>query len=153
MAKISTDKRIKELKNVASIERKASKYLKRLNQIDAQEMAINLEKSSLEKLELAENLTIQWRLDALSIYSMEMRKSVRKGESKTYTYWYASWRVNKKVKNFYIGPANKMSREEALAKARKLKAKDLELAYKKIYFYNIFAIDCLWQIVHQTIME
>lgn len=131
MTKINSEDRIKELKKIANIERIASKYLKKLNQIEAQEMASKLEKSSLEKLELAENLAIQSRLDALSVYSMDVIKTVRKGENKTYTYWFASWRVNKKVKNIYIGSTNKMSHEEALAKARRLKAKDLELAYKK----------------------
>lgn len=54
-----------------------------------------------------------------------MIKTVRKGETKTYSYWYASWRVDTKVRNVYVGSVNKMSQKEALNKARKLKAKDL----------------------------
>ena len=89
------DTRIKELKKTARLERIASEHLKRLNQPDTQEMASKLERSSSEKLKLAENLRIESRLDALSVYSMKMSKIVRKGENKTYTYWYASWRLKK----------------------------------------------------------
>ena len=88
---------------------------------------MKLERSSSEKLELAENLKIRSRLGELSVYSVEMIKTVRKGENKTYTYWYASWRKDKKVKNVYIGPINTMSREDALKKACKLKANDLDI--------------------------
>lgn len=65
-------------------------------------------------------------MDALSVYSIKIIKRVRKGEDRTYTYWYTSWRKNKKVKNVYLGPINKMNHEEALKKARKMKAKDLD---------------------------
>ena len=125
MSATNKDSRIKELKKTARMEIIASVHLRALDQPEAQEMALKLERSSSEKLELAENLKILSRLDALSVYSVEMAKTVRKGETKTYSYWYASWRVDTKVRNVYVGSVNKMSQKEALNKARKLKAKDL----------------------------
>lgn len=124
---INMRSRIKELKKTAHMERTASKHLRKLNQTEAQEMAFKLERSSLKKLELAESLKVHLRLDALSVYKVEIAKRVRKGEYKNYAYWYASWRTDEKVKTVYIGPINKMSFEDAFKKARKLKAKDLDL--------------------------
>jgi hypothetical protein len=126
MSEIDTGNRVDELKKTAHIERMASKYLKMLKQIDAKKMALKLEKSSSDKLELAKSIKFKSRLNTVSVYSVEMTKRVRKGKDKTYTYWYASWRIDKKVKKVYLGSINRMSREEALKKARGLKAKDLK---------------------------
>jgi hypothetical protein len=127
MSATDTAKKIKELKKTAHMERIASEYLKKLGYMETQEMALKLENSSLEKLKLIKNLKTKSRLDALRVYSVEMTKRVRKGKDKTYIYWYAAWRTDGKVKKVYLGPVNKMSRKEALKKARDLKAKDLNI--------------------------
>jgi len=127
MSTVKKDARIKELKIAANMERIASIHLKKLNQIEYQEIALKLERSSQQKFELAEQLRILSRLDAISVRSMKITKRLKKGEYKVYTYWYSSWRSNKKIKNVYIGPADKLSFREALNRARYLKAIDLNL--------------------------
>jgi hypothetical protein len=41
---------------------------------------------------------------------------------KIYHYWMASWREGGKVRNVHLGSCRKMSGEEALQKARSMKA-------------------------------
>lgn len=122
-----TDEIIKLLKKAAFLEKLASINLNTIHHTGAKEMALKLERSSLENLELAETLKVLSRLDLLSVYTVNMTKTVNRGEIKTYTYWYASWRVEKKVRNVYLGSIAKMSHKEALNKARNLKANDLNL--------------------------
>ncbi len=76
--------------------------------------AARLEGEALEALEEA-------RLEAGDVV-----KTTAKGEKK-YRYYFASWKVGGKVKNVYIGSPRKMTLEEATAKARALKARDLGL--------------------------
>jgi hypothetical protein len=127
MSATQTKDKIRELRREAILERKASVYLRAVNWAEAKEMALKLERSSSEKIELAETLKALSRLDKLSVYRVEMKKSIRKGEYKAYSYWYASWRVGKKVRTVYLGSVNEMGRNEALAKARELKAKSLKI--------------------------
>lgn len=81
--------------------------------------AERLEAEALEALEEA-------RLEAVSVYLSDVVKTTAKGEKK-YRYYFASWKVGGKVKNVYIGSPRKMTLEEATAKARALKARDLGL--------------------------
>jgi len=81
--------------------------------------AERLEAEALEALEEA-------RLEAVSVYLGDVVKTTAKGEKK-YRYYFASWKVGGKVKNVYIGSPRKMTLEEATAKARALKARDLGL--------------------------
>jgi hypothetical protein len=124
----TTKEMIRALKKEALIERKVSGYLSLLDQPQAQKIALILERSSSKKFELAEKLKSQFRLNTLSVYTVNMEKTVRKGKTKTYTYWYASWRFDKKVKNVYLGSAKTMNRDMALSKAKKLKTLDLSSA-------------------------
>jgi len=48
-----------------------------------------------------------------------------KNGPKSYTYYMASWRDGKKVKNIYLGSSRKMSRDDALVLARRLKMETL----------------------------
>jgi hypothetical protein len=51
-----------------------------------------------------------------------------KGEARVYTYWHASWWWwGDRARNVELGSARKLSEEEALAKARKMKAGALGL--------------------------
>jgi hypothetical protein len=81
--------------------------------------AERLEGEALEALEEA-------RLEAVTVYLGDVVKTTAKGEKK-YRYYFASWKVGGKVKNVYIGSPRKMSLEEATAKARELKRRDLGL--------------------------
>lgn len=94
--------------------------------LEIREFASKLEKSSLEKMKQAYDLKAQARLEDLTVYEVRMEKTVRKkGKKRIYTYWYASWREEKKVKNIYIGSTREMSYEEAIHKARKIKGEAL----------------------------
>ena len=120
-------KMLKYLNKMASIEIMVSENLALLDVVEAQDLAIKLERSILEKKEAIKALKVQARLEDLSVYCVKMKKVVRKGKTKVYTYWYASWRDGQKVKNIYIGSTNNMNYIEALAKARRLKATFLGL--------------------------
>jgi len=127
----STESRriLKDLKRMANLEMMVSENLTSLNLSEAHDLAIKLEKSIVEKKEAIKALNVQARLEDLSVYSVKMEKVVRKGKTKVYTYWYASWRDGQKVKNVYLGSTMKMDYVEALTKARKLKAIFLGVEY------------------------
>ncbi|MCP1391309.1 MAG: hypothetical protein PHN90_10065 [Methanothrix sp.] len=67
------------------------------------------------------------RLEALTVYIGQVEKITAKGP-KTYEYYFASWKMGGKVVNKYIGSPRKMTLEEATAKARELKRRDLHLS-------------------------
>jgi hypothetical protein len=79
--------------------------------------AARLEERAGERWEAA-------RLETLTVYKGDVVKKLKAGEA-TYTYWYASWREGGKIVNKYLGSVEKMTREAATAKARKLKAEAL----------------------------
>jgi|WetSurMetagenome_2_1015567.scaffolds.fasta_scaffold819056_1 hypothetical protein len=123
---------IKSLKENALLEGRAAKYLRSLNILGTQEFASRLEESSFVKMKQAHDLKNQARLEDLTVYVVRMEKAVRKkGKMKIYTYWYASWRDEKKVKNVYIGSTREMSHEEATHKARKMKREALEVVSQR----------------------
>jgi hypothetical protein len=66
------------------------------------------------------------RLEAISVYRIE--KIVRKGRGKNRFngYWYAAWVKSGKSRNVYLGNCDKISMEEALEKAKRIKAADRE---------------------------
>jgi len=47
------------------------------------------------------------------------------GQAVTYTYWAASWRENGKVRNVNLGSTRRISRDEAMKKAKAMKRKAL----------------------------
>ena len=120
-------KMLKDLKNMTGIEMMVLENLTLLDIVEARDLAIKLERSIIEKKDAIRVLKVQARLEDLSVYCVKMEKVVRKGKTKIYTYWYASWRDGRKVKNVYIGSTNNLSYIEALAKARRLKATFLGL--------------------------
>jgi len=120
-------KMLKDLKKMTGIEMMVLENLTLLDIVEARDLAIKLERSIIEKKDAIRVLKVQARLEDLSVYCVKMEKVVRKGKTKIYTYWYASWRDGGKVKNVYIGSTNNLSYIEALAKARRLKATFLGL--------------------------
>ena len=51
--------------------------------------------------------------------------------SKKYIYWMVSWREDTEVRNVHLGSCRKLSKAEAIQKARKLKAEALGLRYSE----------------------
>ena len=56
-------------------------------------------------------------MEDLTVWQMEKVKQTRK-DSRTYTYWMASWREGGKTRNVHLGSARKMDGEAARQKAR-----------------------------------
>lgn len=77
-----------------------------------------------KKLRQVESLKSWARLEDLSVWKAGKTKRTKKGRA-TYSYWTASWREGDKVRNLHLGSCKKMTKEEALTKARQLKAKSL----------------------------
>lgn len=75
----------------------------------------------------AEDLKPKARLEDLSVYQVEKVKNTAKGETRTYTYWHASWWEGDRARNVYLGSVAKLSEAAALAKAQKMKAEALGL--------------------------
>jgi hypothetical protein len=65
----------------------------------------------------------QARLEDLSVYVVE-KITGKKGNK--HRYWHASWKHGKESHSIYIGSCKKMNQAEALEKARKMKAEDLQ---------------------------
>jgi len=63
----------------------------------------------------------QARLEDLSVF--KIKKEMKKG--KEHEYWHAAWMADGRTRNVYLGSCKKMGREEALEKARKMKAAEL----------------------------
>ena len=76
------------------------------------------------RLAQAQVLKLEARLEDLQVWEQKRVKDTKKG-AKTYTYWIASWREGKKIRNVYLGSSNKLSREQAQEKARALKREAL----------------------------
>lgn len=113
---------IKDLKREACQEILVAEHLMSLDLVEAHKLAQKLKRSSSEKDKSIKMLELQARLEDLNVYHVKMEKVVRKKKTKVYTYWYASWRNDEKVKNVYIGSTRTMDSCEALIRARRLKA-------------------------------
>jgi len=73
----------------------------------------------------AEPLKPLARLEDLHLWQMEKVKPTKKG-IKEYLYWMATWREGDMARNVHLGSNRKISEEEALQKARAMKAAYLE---------------------------
>jgi hypothetical protein len=86
----------------------------------------NLQALADKKLTQVQALKLEARLEDLQIWEQKKVKDTKKG-AKTYTYFMASWREGKKIRNVYLGSSMKVNMEEAQEKARALKRKALVL--------------------------
>ncbi|VVB70046.1 Uncharacterised protein [uncultured archaeon] len=77
-----------------------------------------------ELLGQARELEEAARLEDITVWMDSIVKQTKKGEKK-YGRWLAGWREGDKLRKVYLGSCRKMSREEAMKKARKLKAEAL----------------------------
>jgi len=92
----------------------------------ARQEAQRLQEEASSALAQAEALKLQSRLEDQTIWEMEKVKQTRKGP-KTYTYWMTSWREGNKTRNVHLGSSRKMDAEEALQKARAMKAEAIHV--------------------------
>lgn len=112
---------IRSLRDDAQLLKNMTARLKYM-EIEVQKTIIILERLSLEKLNLARELDAKARVENLKIYEVRVKRPAAKRKTKVYSYWYASWRINSKVKNICLGSTKKMTYGEALRKAQELKA-------------------------------
>ena len=85
---------------------------------------MNLQSLAAKKLSQAQALKLEARLEDLQVWEQKKAKDTKKG-AKIYTYFMASWREGKKIRNVYLGSSHKMNREQAQEKARALKREAL----------------------------
>lgn len=69
-------------------------------------------------------LELKARLEDLSVRRAPVVKQTASGR-KTYWRWLASWREGSKIRTVYLGSCNRLSEDQALEKARRMKAKAL----------------------------
>lgn len=75
--------------------------------------AARIRQNEVDRLKAeAEALKDKARLEDLHVWEMEKEKCTKKG-TKTYTYWMASWREGKAVRNAYLGSSRKIDAEAA----------------------------------------
>jgi len=114
-------KEAQALTREAKAARKAAKTLpeasQKANELESQ---VNKLKAESEALKQAA------RLEDLHIWQMEKVKTTKNGKH-SYGYWMASWREGNKTRNVHLGSSVKMDAEEALQKARKMKAEALHV--------------------------
>ena len=130
MHKTAAGEQLKALKKQAqTLSRNAQAVLKAQTPA-ARKEGQRLQKKADQTLAEAKDLKQQARLEDLHVCKMEKVKESSRG-SKKYTYWVASWRVDTEVRNVHLGSCKKLSRAEAIQKARKLKAEALGLRYSE----------------------
>jgi hypothetical protein len=93
---------------------------------EAREKARKLQAEADKLKAEAEALKGAARLEDLTVWKMVKEKRTKKG-SREYAYWMTSWREGGKVRNVHLGSCEKLSREDALQKARKMKAAALAI--------------------------
>lgn len=102
--------------------RKFEREAELLSKVEKMEPAVNLRLQTAAMYRMkAEALEFEARLEDLHLWVMKKRKGRKK-----YTYWMATWREDGRVKNVYLGSTRKVTRDQALEKAKKLKARALE---------------------------
>ena len=125
-SRTDTMEHVKELRAEA---RQAEQGLKAAHKlaragIDIKKISEDLRGKQADALGEARELKPCARLEDLTVYKVE--KKSKKG--KTNEYWHATWRHGQKVCNFYLGSCKKLAREQALQKAKKMKAEDLGIS-------------------------
>jgi len=107
------------------------KEIELLSQIPSISLStIEIRQNELRRLELlAEDFTQTAALEDVSVHISVLKKKTNHGV-KEYPQWVASWRIRGKVKNTYIGMCSKIDEQEALRRAKTIKARSLGLEEK-----------------------
>ncbi len=129
MHKTAIGEKRKALKTEAlELERDARAAMKAAEILpDARREARRMEGRADELKAEAEALKGAARLEDLQVWEQKKVKDTKKG-AKTYTYFMASWREGKKIRNVYLGSSQKMSLEQAQELARAMKREALGLS-------------------------
>lgn len=129
MRSFDRERRVKRRKLLQKAEdlHQGSIALKKARLKIGEETPGGLEESALKRSEdlrrEAENLEEIIRLEEIKVYPHQKIKN-----GKTYSYWEAGWRgSNGKMVHVYLGSIKKVSEEEALEKARRLKAENMNI--------------------------
>jgi len=130
MHKTAAGEQLKALKKQAQTLSKNAQAVLKAQTPAARKEAQRLQKKADQILADAKDLKQQARLEDLHVWEMEKVKNSEK-LSKKYTYWMASWREGTEVRNVHLGGCRKLSKAEAIQKARKLKAEALGLHYSE----------------------
>ena len=88
---------------------------------------MNLQSMAAKRLSQAQAQRLEARLEDLQVWEQKKVKDTKKG-AKTYTYFMASWREGKKIRNVYLGSSQKMSLKQAQELARAMKREALGLS-------------------------
>jgi regulator of replication initiation timing len=125
MHKTEAGEQRKELKRAAM---ELEKEVKTLASVKQMNPAARTRQDEADRLKAeAEALKDKARLEDLHLWQMKKTKRTGKKDSKTYTYWMASWREGDAVRNVHLGSSKKIDAEAARRKAQKMKAKALGL--------------------------
>lgn len=128
-----TGQSIQSLKREAADFRRKSKIVGKADGLlpGAKEEARQYQEWAENNLTLADKLRSKARLEDLSLWVMvKTRMSTRNGLTK-HEYWMASWREGAKVHNEYLGSCKKVTADQALMKAHKIKAEALGLQVER----------------------
>ena len=124
MHKTEAGEQRKELKRAAMELEKEAKTLANVKQMKP---AARTRQDEADRLKAeAEALKDKARLEDLHIWQMKKVKGTKK-DTRTYTYWMASWREGNGVRNVHLGSAKKIDEATARLKAQKMKAECLGL--------------------------
>jgi hypothetical protein len=124
MHKTEAGEQRKELKRAAMELEKEAKTLASVNQMGP---AARTRQDEADRLKAeAEVLKDKARLEDLHLWQMKKVKGTKK-DTRTYTYWIASWREGNGVRNVHLGSVRKIDAEAARQNARKMKAESLGL--------------------------
>jgi hypothetical protein len=85
----------------------------------------------MELKKAAKDLNQSARLEDITVRKNPITRATKNGE-RIYYRWVCSWQEGDKTVNKYLGSCKKMSEDEALRKARKLKAEALGLKWVDI---------------------
>ena len=129
MHKTEAGERAKALKKEAQeLARKAKTQKEAAATMRAARVTVmNLQALAAKRLSQAQAQKLEARLEDLQVWEQKKVKDTKKG-AKTYTYFMASWREGKKLRNVYLGSSQKMSLEQAQERARAMKREALGLS-------------------------
>jgi regulator of replication initiation timing len=104
------------------------KEVKALQNIPQMRPAARTRRDEADRLKAeAEALKDKARLEDLHLWQMKKTKRTGKKDTRTYTYWMASWREGNEVRNVHLGSSRKIDAEAARQKAQRMKAETLGL--------------------------
>jgi len=108
--------------------KKLEKEIKALAKVGQMGPAARTRQDEANRLKAeAEALKSTARLEDLHLWQMKKTKRTTAKDTRTYTYWMASWREGNSVRNVHLGSTKMIDAETARQKAREIKAASLGL--------------------------